>query len=257
MHNKSIGFYPRISIITVCYNAERQLKETIKSVVNQTYKNIEYIVIDGASLDGTTELLKKYGSSINYWVSEPDNGIYDAMNKGLSVSTGDYVQFLNAGDLFYKKNSLEVFICAANTHHDLIYGDIMLVGVNGTFQRHHVAKDFTLEKLKMFGTGVLCHQAMLVHRTIAPMFNTKYKYKGELNWYFDILSRKSDLSYFHYDQPLVFYFLGGIGYKNFFYNRLEWYILLCSRFGIRSVINRQFIYFIYNDFKNRYIKLKK
>jgi glycosyltransferase involved in cell wall biosynthesis len=114
---KRLGFCPKISIITVCYNAEKQLKKTIDSVINQTYKNIEFIIIDGASSDNSLELLKTYSSSINFWVSEPDHGIYDAMNKGLSVATGDYVQFLNAGDYFCDETSLEAIIEQAKTHY--------------------------------------------------------------------------------------------------------------------------------------------
>lgn len=250
--NKSDGYCPTISIITVTYNAEEQLQKTVNSVINQTYKNIEFIIIDGASTDNTIEILKKFNNSIDYWVSEPDSGIYDAMNKGLTAATGDYVQFLNAGDYFFNEESLKTIIKAAKTQHDVIYADIMLVDADGVSCHHHKAMDFTLEKLKMFGTGVLCHQSMLVSRDIAPMYNRKYRYKGELNWYFDICSQKRELRYFHFKDTLIYYFLGGIGYNNFLSNRFEWYKTLYSRFGIRSIINKQFLSFIYNDFQNRY-----
>ncbi len=91
---------PLISIITVVYNGEKFLEKTIQSVINQTYKNIEYIIIDGGSTDGTVDIIKKYEDQIDYWVSERDGGIYDAMNKGIDKANGVGLLFLNAGDYF-------------------------------------------------------------------------------------------------------------------------------------------------------------
>ena len=91
---------PLISIITVVYNGEKFLEKTIQSVINQTYKNIEYIIIDGGSTDGTVDIIKKYEEQIDYWVSERDGGIYDAMNKGIDKANGVGLLFLNAGDYF-------------------------------------------------------------------------------------------------------------------------------------------------------------
>ena len=91
---------PVFSIITITYNASRWLEQTILGVLSQSYPNIEYIVIDGGSTDGTVDIIKQYASGISYWVSEPDKGIYDAMNKGLQKATGDYVWFINAGGFF-------------------------------------------------------------------------------------------------------------------------------------------------------------
>ena len=95
---------PLISIITVVFNGEKKLEKTISSVINQTYDNLEYIVIDGSSKDGTIDIIKKYEDKINYWVSEKDSGIYEAMNKGILASKGDYINFMNAGDFFTRKN---------------------------------------------------------------------------------------------------------------------------------------------------------
>lgn len=99
-----------ILVITVCRNAESLLEETIKSVLNQTYTNVKYLIIDGASTDGTVDIIKKYADRLAYWVSEPDKGIYDAMNKGLAKARelGDgFVNFMNAGDTFADNNVLE------------------------------------------------------------------------------------------------------------------------------------------------------
>lgn len=242
---------PKISIITVTYNSAPLLEQTLASIAGQSYDNIEFLVIDGKSTDNTSEVLEQYGESIAYCVSEPDAGIYDAMNKGLKAASGDYVLFLNAGDYFCSDSSLENIVSAAPGPVDVLYGDIQLVETNGNM-RHHRGLLFSHENLLKYGTGVLCHQAILVRREIAPFYNTRYAYKAELNWYFDILQNKPDLSIFHYGEPLVYYFLGGKGYQHFFRNRLEWYMLLMKRFGIRAVFNRQFLKFICKDFQNRY-----
>lgn len=114
---------PLISIITVALNHKDLLEKTIQSVINQTYKNIEYIVIDGASTDGTLGIIKKYEDSIDYWVSEHDKGIYEAMNKGITLAQGEFINFMNAGDLFYEKNTLEKIFQSCPKDVDLIYGD--------------------------------------------------------------------------------------------------------------------------------------
>src|SRR5690554_4553164 len=97
---------PKISIITVVFNGEKVLEKTMKSVFSQNYDNIEYVIIDGGSSDGTLKLIEKHKDRITYWSSEPDRGIYDAMNKGLKNSSGDYVWFLNAGDEIYAADTL-------------------------------------------------------------------------------------------------------------------------------------------------------
>lgn len=244
-------FNPRISIITVTYNAARELEQTIASIISQSYDNIELLIIDGNSSDNTFEILQPYRHAVDYLVSEPDAGIYDAMNKGLAAARGDYVLFLNAGDYFYTNDSLKNIVNAAGGPFDVIYGDIQLVATNGS-ARHHKALEFSLDNLKKFGTGVLCHQAILVSMKIAPRYDTGYTYKGELNWYFDMYQTKPDLSWYHHKEPFVYYFLGGKGYQHFLRNRLEWYGLLIRRFGVGSVLNRNFVRFIIRDFRFRY-----
>ena len=92
---------PLISVVTVSYNAVSTIEQTILSVINQTYPNIEYVIIDGESTDGTVDVIKKYADRITYWVSEPDKGIYDAMNKGMGISTGDFLIFIGGASLLY------------------------------------------------------------------------------------------------------------------------------------------------------------
>ena len=116
-----------ISVITVCYNAENNLERTILSVLNQTYSNIEYIIIDGGSTDGTIDLIKKYADKITYWQSETDKGIYDAMNKGIQKATGEWINFMNAGDLFSSTTILQQMSDAIKPGTRILRGNIIRI----------------------------------------------------------------------------------------------------------------------------------
>ena len=115
---------PLVTVITVVRNSVSLLEETVLSVINQTYRNIEYIVIDGGSNDGTVDIIKKYENRISLWVSEPDNGIYDAMNKGIDFASGTWINFMNSGDRFFNDSVIEsIFQTDNHNQYDLIYGD--------------------------------------------------------------------------------------------------------------------------------------
>ncbi|GHT63967.1 hypothetical protein AGMMS50239_20840 [Bacteroidia bacterium] len=126
---------PKISIVTVTYNAVSVLEETILSIINQIYNNIEYIVIDGGSTDGTLDIIKKYEDRLSYWISEPDKGIYDAMNKGIDRASGDWINFMNAGDLFYSNTIIQELVDMHyfDDNEAIIYGN-RLVNKNGLLE---------------------------------------------------------------------------------------------------------------------------
>lgn len=138
-----------ISVVTVSYNAVSTIEQTILSVINQTYSNIEYIIIDGGSTDGTVDVIKKYADRIAYWVSEPDRGIYDAMNKGGVKATGAFIQFLNAGDWLESENIIEQIFKDWSKEADVIYGDMIIRRSDGVYyakaqELSHFMNDFPL-----------------------------------------------------------------------------------------------------------------
>lgn len=161
---------PKISIITVSYNAVDTIEQTILSVINQTYENIEYIIIDGGSTDGTIDIIKKYEDQISYWVSEQDNGIYDAMNKGIDVATGKYLIFIHAGD-FLRKNILNDLIAEFRSNKcTFLYGNVLMKDVNKIYNGKY-------NKYKSMLSSI-CQQAIFYHTDIFKIVGKhELKYK--------------------------------------------------------------------------------
>lgn len=198
----------KVSIITVVYNAVATLEQTIKSVINQSYKNIEYIIVDGGSTDGSLEIIKKYENSIHLWVSESDNGIYDAMNKGIKLATGDIVAFINADD-WYEGNIIEkIALEFQNTESDVIYGNIRRIYYNGY---ETVIKPPSERDLNLYITSCICHQAVFVKRGLFfqyGFFNLNYKIAAD----YESLLRLFDagVKFRYMDDTFANYRVGGI-----------------------------------------------
>ena len=130
-NTRAIAFYHRHGFME---NGEKELENTILSVIRQTYDNLEYIIVDGGSTDNTINIIKKYANKISYWISEPDKGLYDAMNKGLRRATGDYVWFLNAGDTLYTADTVQRIVASLKKKvslPDVIYGETRIVDAAG------------------------------------------------------------------------------------------------------------------------------
>lgn len=188
----------RISIITVVFNGIESLETTILSVINQMYDNIEYIIIDGGSIDGTQDVIKKYEKKISYWVSERDKGIYDAMNKGIAVATGDYIIFMNAGDRFHSFNIIKnIFI--ENINDDIIYGNTLL-DTDGEI-RLSIAKGF--EKIK-YGMP-FCHQSVFVKLSLMKKHNFSLEYKLASDYNFFMSLYKNKVSFKKIDEIISIY----------------------------------------------------
>lgn len=150
---------PQLSIITIAYNNISGLKATFESVVNQSAKDYEFIIIDGGSSDGTKEFLEQNTASISYWVSEPDKGIYNAMNKGIKVAKGDYLLFLNSGDLFSDSRILEL-VLPQLTGEDLVYGDAYYETPERKY-KYKIPRKITLGTLLK---EPICHQSAFFRR---------------------------------------------------------------------------------------------
>lgn len=140
----------KISIITVCYNSAKTIEDTFKSVAGQTYKNIEYIVIDGGSRDETVSIIKKYENIISYWISEPDKGLYDAINKGIEKCSGEFIGILNSDDVFYDSKTIEKIVNFLNENKniDACIGNIVQQK-DGRIIRKYSSKNWYPEKLKL------------------------------------------------------------------------------------------------------------
>jgi glycosyltransferase involved in cell wall biosynthesis len=164
---------PLITIITVTYNAEKYLEQTILSVINQDYQNIEYIIIDGKSTDSTIDIIKKYENKITFWISEKDNGIYDAMNKGVRYAKGKFINFMNAGDEFYDSSVCTKMITEIPQNIGLIYGDTLFYDELGN-EKIVKAKDNFDELWKAM---IFNHNSLFARRDllIKYPFDTYYK----------------------------------------------------------------------------------
>lgn len=184
---------PVFSIITVTYNAAQWLERTIVNVLSQSYPGIEYIIIDGGSTDGTVDIIKQYASGIAYWVSEPDKGLYDAMNKGLLKATGDYVWFINAGDTLYTTDTVQQIADSLKKKKrlpDVLYGETLIVDAEGRslgMRRLKAPRKLTWKSFRM---GMLvCHQSFIVKREIAPLYDTQYRLVADYDWCLQCLKK--------------------------------------------------------------------
>lgn len=176
---------PLITIITVCYNAASTIEQTIISVLNQTYPNIEYIIIDGKSTDGTIEIIKKYDNKISYWISEPDRGIYDAMNKGVKSATGEWTNFMNSGDTFYSNTIINDIFYNSVLPYDVIYGNTNYVYYNGSIIKK--AGRVTSKNYMPF-----THQSSFVKTSLLKSLGFDYQYKicADRSLFYKIFSNK-------------------------------------------------------------------
>lgn len=209
MSNSDAAIKPLISVITVSYNAVSTIEATILSVINQTYPNIEYIIIDGGSTDGTVDIIKKYVDKIAYCVSEPDEGIYDAMNKGILIAKGEWINFMNAGDAFCNSDTLEFFFRGISEGVDIAYGDTIVTLSIGNFKQKNKSLDSIIHGM-VFG-----HQASFVKAELMKewKFDTSFKSSADYHFFYQAYKKNRKFQYI----PLeVAYYEGetGMSVKN-------------------------------------------
>ena len=231
--------HPKFSIITVTYNAEKVLEDTIQSVISQTYRNVEYIIVDGASKDHTLEIVNKYHNRINKVISEPDKGLYDAMNKGIQLATGDYLCFLNAGDKFHDSETLQKIVHTLKGQElpDVIYGETAIVDEEGHFL--HMRRLSTPAHLnwKSFKQGMLvCHQAFFVNRELAinHLYDLQYHFSADFDWCIRIMKKAKCLH--NTRLTLIDYLNEGMTTKNHKASLKERFCIMAKHYGLISTI---------------------
>ncbi|MBO5057628.1 MAG: glycosyltransferase [Lachnospiraceae bacterium] len=199
----------KVSIITVSYNAAATIEQTICSVVNQTYDNIEYIMIDGKSTDSTCDIIEKYKESIDYYVSEPDNGIYDAMNKGIYHATGDIIGIINSDD-WYEEDAVEKAVnCFRNSDAELVYGKIWNICENGT-RRCSIKKPLN----QLWYSMMIPHPSVFVRKNVYEkygIFNTEYNIAADHDLILRFLCRGVKFAYI--DEIIANFRYGGVSTK--------------------------------------------
>lgn len=233
--NSKNKYNPKVSIITIVFNNRDNFIKTMNSVRKQGYPNIEYIVVDGGSKDGTPDVIRQSGDIITKWISEPDKGIYDAMNKGIKMSTGEYLWFLNGGDMIYSENTLnEVFASGDNA--DVYYGDTELVDEDG--------KSFGRRKLKtppenlswknMIDGMVITHQSLIIKKSVAAEYDLKYRHCADIDWTIRVL--KSSKAIINTKKIISSFLLGGYSRKNTISSLMERIKILSRHFNIFYVL---------------------
>lgn len=233
---------PLISVITVVYNGEQYLEQTIQSVFEQSYSNIEYIIIDGGSTDNTIKIIEKYADAVDYWISEPDSGIYDAMNKGIQLANGDLIVLLNADDFFPKESLMQVverfnsdFVPEAIYYGDayILYDDLQTKAL----RKAH------LNFKKCMG---IIHQTMFVMKSVYLKYGMyDLKYQNTADYDFSLRTFLNQTPYIYVEKPLVYSRRrpGRISEKFAKQSIAEEYVILRSHYGIWG-----WIYFMKNYF---------
>jgi glycosyltransferase involved in cell wall biosynthesis len=244
LYSEALQTQPKISIITVVFNGASLIERTIKSVLSQTYPNIEYIIIDGASTDGTLQLIEKYKSRIALTHSGKDDGIYDAMNKGLKDASGDYVLYINAGDELYETDTIEkIFQGPQNA--DVYYGNTAVVDLKGNVlgDRRLAAPETLTWKSLRFGMCV-SHQSFIARRLLCDFYHTEYKVSADIDWVINVLKQSDKIVNTHL---YISRFLeGGTSNKRRKKALLERFSIMVKHYGFfQTIFNHTIILFRY------------
>ena len=230
----------KISVITVVYNDVKHIRETMESFFSQTWEEKEYIVIDGGSTDGTAEVIKEYADRLAYWCSEKDAGVYDAMNKGIALATGDYVCFLNAGDELHEDDTLQLMVhslAGLNELPDVIYGETAIVDEEGHFLRMRRLSAPEQLTWKSFREGMLvCHQAFFARRDRAVKYDLHYRFSADFDWCIRIMKQSKILHNTHL--TLIDYLNEGMTTRNHKASLKERFRIMCKHYGYVSTVMR-------------------
>jgi len=232
-------FNPKLSVITIVYNNVRDIERTILSVLNQTYSNIEYIIVDGLSTDGTFQMIKQYQDRVSKIISEKDRGIYDAMNKGLALATGDYVIFMNSGDEFYDAGTVTAVFAAADDA-DIYYGETEMIAGSGESlgqRRHKAPKQFTWRGFE-YGMSI-SHQAIYVRRALAEPYDRQYQLSADIEWI--IRAAKKAKKIINVNRYVAKYLVGGMSKKKHRQSLQERFDIMKRYYGLMPTVLNHFI----------------
>ena len=229
--------YPLISIVTITFNAAGELAPTMRSMHEQTFQDFEHLIIDGASSDNTLEIARSMGGKSLRILSEPDKGLYDAMNKGLKMARGKYVLFLNAGDAFHSPAVLAAYGREAKNGADIIYADTIIVDSERNFiaPRHLSAP--SLLSFHSFSKGMLvCHQAFMVRKAIAPSYDVQYRFSADYDWTVRCLKNTTPGKCTNLNMVAVDYLSDGLTDNNKMKSLMERFQIMCRHYGTTSTI---------------------
>lgn len=243
-----------ISIITITYNAERWLERTMKSVLEQTCKEYEYIIVDGSSTDGTLDIIRRLESQFEgklSWKSEPDKGLYDAMNKGIARAKGDFVWFMNAGDEIYDADTLTHIVAAAKDDTDVVYGKACIVNADGVkVSEHHKPTPPNLQRKHLLNGLVVCHQAIIVRRSVASRYNTDYRICADYNWVIEAVTASRKNVYL--DEYVCKFLTEGVSQKQRKRAWKERFRIMCAHFGVLPTLWAHFLIVLKYPFSIKY-----
>ena len=239
---------PLFSIITVTWNAADVIRPTIQSVQRQTSSDYEMLIIDGASTDDTLAIVNRASIAALRVFSEPDKGLYDAMNKGIARARGKYIMFLNAGDSFADDTVLARLALLAADNPGVIYGQTQLVDAqrNVVGKRHLSAPKRLTAKSFMNGM-VVCHQAFVVRRDLAPNYDLQYRLSADYDWCIRVL-RKSPANAYAGKTPIISYLADGMTTRHHRASLWERFRIMCRHYGTGTAVMRHL------GFIPRYVK---
>jgi len=231
---------PKLSVITIVYNNVKDIERTMLSVLNQTYPHIEYLIIDGDSNDGTKDIVYKYKNRLSQFISEKDKGIYDAMNKGLALATGDYVLFMNSGDEIYSPETVkEIFDSAPGA--DIYYGETEMYDEDWKSlgqRRHQAPETFDWHSFK-HGMSI-SHQAIYVKRSLAVPYDLRYKYSADIDWIIKVAKNASSIV--NTNIYVAKYLVGGVSKQKHLASLKERFRIFSKYYGlIPNLINHLWI----------------
>jgi glycosyltransferase involved in cell wall biosynthesis len=233
------AFAPTLSVITIVYNNARDIERTMLSVINQIYPNIEYIVIDGKSTDDTLQIIEKYQSRIAKLISEKDEGIYDAMNKGLANATGDYVIFMNSGDEFFEPTTVqEVFATSPNA--DIYYGETEMINDEGQRlgqRRHKAPEQFSWRDFK-YGMSI-SHQAIYIRRSLTEPYDRQYQLSADIDWI--IRAAKKAKKIVNVNRYVAKYLVGGMSKTRHRQSLQERFNIMRQYYGLIPTVLNHFV----------------